>query len=249
MIKDLIEISKLAGVEILKIYAKDDFGIEIKADETPVTLADKAANDLIVKELQSRFPDIPILAEESALIPYEVRSQWKECFIVDPIDGTKEFIKRNGEFSVNIAYYRDQKVQQGVIYAPALDLLYYTQDGQAFRQRKGKIEQLPTQQTDAFTVVVSHSHFNPATQAHLDELKRQRGEYRLIRMGSSLKMCLIAEGSADYYPRLGATSEWDTAAAQAILEASGCELIEWESGKPLIYNKESVLNPNFRVGR
>lgn len=247
--KDLIEIARLAGVEILRIYDEDDFGVEFKADESPITLADKAANEIIVAELTKRFTGIPILSEESRILDYETRKTWSECFIVDPIDGTKEFIKRNGEFTVNIAHLKEGKLVNGVIYAPASNQLYFTDSGKAYRQIDGVTLELPCVQTDKFTVVVSNSHINEPTQNIIEELKAKHQDITIKRVGSSLKMCMIAEGSADYYPRLGPTSEWDTAAAQSILEHSGCEMLEWESGEPLIYNKENILNPHFKVQR
>lgn len=247
--KDLKEIAILAGVEILKIYASSNFKIELKADDSPVTAADKAANDIIVNELNRRYPNIPVLAEESKLLDYQVRKSWDECFIVDPIDGTKEFIKKNGQFTVNIAFYRDGKVKEGVVFAPAMDLLYYTENGKSFRIKQGELRELPCEKTDHFTVLASNSHLNDATQSHIESLKKKYEKLELKRVGSSLKMCLVAEGSADYYPRLGPTSEWDTAASQAILEASGCEMVDFESEKPLVYNKENILNPFFKVRR
>ena len=247
--RELIPTVKKAGVEILKIYAKDDLGIEIKDDDSPITLADKAANKVIVEDLKRLFPEIPILSEESKLMPYEQRKTWTECFIVDPIDGTKEFIKRNGEFTVNIGLWKDGKMVEGIIFAPARELLYFTENGEAFRVKEGMEDKLPCEKTDKFTMVASNSHLNDATKAYLDMLQAKYGDVELKRVGSSLKMCMIAEGSADYYPRLGPTSEWDTAAAQAIVEASGAIMVQLDSGEPMQYNKEDILNPHFVVSR
>lgn len=253
--RELIETVKKAGIEIMEIYGQEDFGIEIKPDESPITLADKAANKVIVSELKRLYPEIPILSEESKILPYSERMKWNHCFIVDPIDGTKEFIKRNGQFTVNIGLWKCSQKEEpgkmlgGIIYAPAMDLLYFTDEGSAFRVKEGKEERLPCESIKTFTMVASNSHLNEATQNHLDELRNKHDTVDLKRVGSSLKMCMIAEGSAHYYPRLGPTSEWDTAASQAILEASGASMTQLESNQPMQYNKENILNPHFLVRR
>lgn len=247
--RELIDTVKKAGVEILKIYAKDDFGVELKADESPITLADKAANKVIIEELKNLYPDIPILSEESKILSYDERKKWNQCFIVDPIDGTKEFIKRNGEFTVNIGLWKAGKMVEGIIYAPTKDLLYFTDKGSAFRLKDGIETKLPCEKTKTFTMVASNSHLNEATLEHLESLRSKYGTVEIKRVGSSLKMCMIAEGSADYYPRLGPTSEWDTAAAQAIVEASGAKIVKWGTEEALEYNKENILNPHFSAKR
>ena len=247
--RELISTVRKAGVEILKIYAKDDFGVELKTDQSPITLADKVANKVIIEELKNLYPDTPILSEESKILSYDERKKWDQCFIVDPIDGTKEFIKRNGEFTVNIGLWKAGKMVEGIIYAPAKDLLYFTDKKSAFRVKEGVETKLPCEETETFTMVASNSHLNEATLDHLESLKSKYGTVEIKRVGSSLKMCMIADGSADYYPRLGPTSEWDTAAAQAILEASGAKILKWGTKEALEYNKENVLNPHFFASR
>ncbi|MEE2671126.1 MAG: 3'(2'),5'-bisphosphate nucleotidase CysQ [Bdellovibrionota bacterium] len=247
--RELIDTVRAAGVEILKVYAKDDLGIEIKADQTPITLADEASNRVITENLKKLFPEIPILSEEGEIIDYNARSAWSECFIVDPLDGTKEFIKRNGEFTVNIGLWRDGEIKEGIVYAPVNDVLYFTSEGSAFRIKEGVEEKLPCMETETFTVAVSNSHISEITLDHIETLKKKYGRIDLKRIGSSLKMCQIAEGSVDYYPRLGPTSEWDTAAAHAILKACGGNIYEFDSKKELTYNKENILNPHFYAQR
>ncbi|MBC75172.1 MAG: 3'(2'),5'-bisphosphate nucleotidase [Halobacteriovoraceae bacterium] len=252
MINELIEISKMAGKAIMEVYKKDDFEKQIKVDQSPVTAADFAANDVIISELKKKFPNIPAFSEESENITYEDRRNWKEYFLIDPLDGTKEFIKRNGEFTVNIALIRDGSPVLGVVYAPDKDLLYYNTDStHAYKEVNGEKSELPIKQTDkdSFVMVASRSHMNKETKDFLEELQCKFENVELVNMGSSLKLCLVAEGVADSYPRLGPTSEWDTAAAHAVVKASGGEVLQYGTDQPLVYNKENVLNPNFEVTR
>lgn len=231
----------------MEVYRSGDTGETSKADETPLTLADLAAHRIIVEALTSLTPDIPILSEEAADIAYPVRSQWKRYWLVDPLDGTREFIKRNGEFTVNIALIENGEPVLGVVYAPVLDVCYYgAREAGAFVQRGNAAVQAvmvkPHVAGEAIKVVASRSHSDARTEA----LLKQLGEYQCISMGSSLKLCLVAEGAAHFYPRLGPTMEWDTAAAHAVVNAAGgivCNM----AGDELHYNKMDLHNPEFLV--
>lgn len=252
MIEQIIEIAKEAGDAIMKVYGKRSFKKEIKEDNSPVTEADFKAHHVIIDGLKKAFPNIPAFSEESADITYNDRKNWKEYFLIDPLDGTKEFIKRNDEFTVNIALIRGHDPVLGVVYAPALDLLYFNSDEKnAFKVANGKREKLPIPQSDkdCFVMVASRSHMNDETKAFLEDLRCKYDNVELVNMGSSLKLCLVAEGAADAYPRLGPTSEWDTAAAHAIVKASGAEVFKYGTTEPLKYNKEDLLNPFFEVSR
>ena len=237
-----------AGKDIITIYndPMSDFGIERKADNSPLTRADKAAHSRIVKLLEPT--GIPVLSEEGAHLPYEIRRQWHRLWIVDPLDGTKEFIKRNGEFTVNIALVEDGTPVMGVIYVPVSQTLYYGSTEGAFRRIDGITERLPLSGAPRpFTVVASRSHLSPETETFINGLRIQHPDLELASSGSSLKICLVAEGKADIYPRHAPTMEWDTAAGHAIAMAAGCEMIDALSGTPLTYNKEDLHNPWFIV--
>jgi len=224
-----------------------DHAIEMKDDKSPLTAADKASHNMIVAGLEAHFPDIPILSEEGADIPYSERKNWTHFWLVDPLDGTKEFIKRNGEFTVNIALIGNNSPVMGVVYVPAQDKLYYgTADEGAF-VRKGEESPVPIHVRKAdpeagLTVVMSRSHPSPELEDYLKNIKIAEA----LPVGSSLKLCVVAEGRADLYPRLGPTMEWDTAAGHAVVEAAGGQLNTPE-GQPLRYNKENLLNPHFVV--
>ena len=263
-----------AGEEIMRIYTdpKQDFGIERKADNSPLTLADKASHQVIMRYLAAT--PIPVLSEEGQHLPYEERSGWDCLWVVDPLDGTKEFIKKNGEFTVNVALVRQGAPVLGVVYVPATRVLYYGIVGEgawkctvpalgsglsafrhghfAFAPSDGKApfggEPLPTDQGhDTFTVVASRSHMSPETQAYIQEMERVHGQVRTVSSGSSIKICLVAEGVADAYPRFAPTMEWDTAAGDAVARAAGRAVTNAENGKPLLYNKPNLLNPWFLV--
>jgi len=242
----LTDISRRAGLKILEWY-DGDMGVTLKADDSPLTKADLASHELIKAELKSRWPEIPILSEESANIPWETRRQWRQYWLVDPLDGTKEFINRNGEFTVNIALISDHRPVTGVVHVPVSNTTYFgTQElGAWCRQGNSTAAAIRVRRPASRTPVIvgSRSHANPELGRQLDRL----GAYELTSMGSSLKFCLVAEGRADFYPRLGPTSEWDTAAAQAVVEAAGGQVVTID-GAPLEYNrKESFLNPFFFV--
>jgi 3'(2'), 5'-bisphosphate nucleotidase len=240
------DIAREAGDVILSVY-NDAFDISHKADNTPVTTADILAHNLIVKGLRELTPDIPILSEESKKIPFAERQQWETYWLVDPLDGTREFIKHNGEFSVNIALINNHDSILGVIYAPVLEQDYYAwKDGGAWKQETRASAQpihVRNEPEQKLVVAGSRSHGSERYHAYLDTL----GDIEVISMGSSLKSCLVAEGTADLYPRLGPTSEWDTAAAQCIVEEAEGFVLDAQ-GQPLRYNtKDSLMNPDFFV--
>lgn len=238
-----------AGHDIMAIYDDPaaDFGIERKADNSPLTRADKAAHARIMMFLEPT--GIPVLSEEGAHLPYDVRCGWQRLWIVDPLDGTKEFIKRNGEFTVNIALIENGEPVLGVIYVPVKKQLYYGIVGEgANKDENGLKLTLPLDSTDRpYTVVASRSHLSPETADFIDNLRREHPDLELVSSGSSLKICLVAEGKADIYPRHAPTMEWDTAAGDAIARAAGREVVDALTGEPLHYNKEDLHNPWFFV--
>ena len=244
--------ARAAGAAILEVYGERDFGVAMKSDASPLTRADLAAHQCIVTALAAAAPDIPILSEESDDIPFSERSRWQRYFLVDPLDGTKEFISRNGEFTVNIALIESGVPTQGVVYVPVRDILY-TGDrkaGQARVTRDGKTETIETRvfrPERGVTLVASRRHGGDALQACLSVLRDKFERIETTSLGSSLKLCLVAEGMADLYPRLAPTSEWDTAAAQAVVEAAGGKVVDTDL-QPLRYNTgDDLLNPFFYV--
>ncbi|MGE6113457.1 3'(2'),5'-bisphosphate nucleotidase CysQ [Aeromonas salmonicida] len=247
-ISELEPIARAAGDIIMAIYSQP-FTVEYKGDESPLTAADKGAHEVIVQALAGLTPDIPVLSEESGPEVMGLRHGWSRYWLVDPLDGTKEFVSRNGEFTVNIALIEDGKPLWGLVYAPVLNRLWYGGNGiGAWRVADGKreaIQTLPHQEGAPWRVVGSRNHLSRET---LDYLARfgdiERGEIELVSMGSSLKFCIIAEGGAELYPRLAPTCEWDTAAAQAVLEGAGGSVTRLD-GSPLAYNKPDILNPWF----
>ena len=246
--QDIVTIAKEAGNVIMQIY-KQDFEVEYKQDSSPLTLADKKANDIIEDGLNQLPVNFPILSEESKDIPYENRQYWEYFWLVDPLDGTKEFVKRNGEFTVNIALIHKDTPVLGVVYAPALDICYWAkQDEGAFKD--GQRLPLKTKdQRETYKIVASRSHMSDETQAFINAIDVDK-EKELISIGSSLKICLVAEGRADIYPRLGSTMEWDTAAAHAVVSETSCSLIKYTKNnvkEKHTYNKKSLLNDWFIV--
>lgn len=243
-IQKILAIARRAGAAIMEIYG-GEHQVETKADDTPVTAADKAAHRVIVASLQEATPEIPILSEEGADIPYAERRGWRRFWLVDPLDGTREFIKRNGEFTVNIALIEDCRAVLGVIYAPALDRLYWGGDDiGAWLQGAGceprRLHVRRTEQAQGLTVVMSRSHPSP----DLDEYLQTIDVAEILAVGSSLKLCALAEGKADLYPRLGPTMEWDNAAGQALVEAAGGQ-VRGLDGQPVRYNKPDLRHPWF----
>ena len=265
-----------AGTAILEIY-RSDFSIEEKADNSPLTLADKRSHDVISHYL-SEFK-IPILSEEGKSIPYEERRAWDTFWLVDPLDGTKEFIKKNGEFTVNIAIVRKRRPHAGVICIPDKKVIYFAAENiGAYRIEVDKITSIlnaevkksrnhqlaellrnvtdqaqrlpiPRALSSAYKIIGSRSHATPELEMFVQEKRLEYGSVQFISAGSSLKFCLVAEGKADIYPRLGLTMEWDTAAGQAVVENAGGRVLGYETNEPLIYNKKNLLNPWFIVSR
>lgn len=249
-IQKINNIAQKAGDEIMKIY-QQDFEVDYKADNSPLTKADIKSNEIITESLKDLYPKIPILSEENKEVPYNIRKNWEYFWLIDPLDGTKEFVKKNGEFTVNIALIHKDTPVLGVIYAPALEILYYAQKEKGvFKQEKNKKPQrLPIYKhtnNDTLKFIVSKSHYNQETKYFVNNLKSQyKKTIEFIRIGSSLKLCLIAEGKADIYPRLAPTMEWDIAAGQAVVEQAGGEIVEFKTQTPLKYNKQNLLNPWF----
>jgi 3'(2'), 5'-bisphosphate nucleotidase len=283
--KELIELARKAGREILNIYEKD-FEVEFKDDKSPLTLADKKSHEIIVEGLK-KISDFPVLSEEGKKIPYEKRKNWEYYWCVDPLDGTKEFIKKNGEFTVNIALIHNGEPVLGVVYAPVTDIMYYAQKGKGAYKNGEKIEIKKSLKSlkerlnilknkEELKIVASKSHMNDETKKFINELSQYLTPetLNLVSKGSSLKLCMVADGSADIYPRIAPTMEWDTAAADAIVREAGKMTYIYDEGiwskvldnntqypksntqdqtpntkypTPLIYNKENLLNPYFVV--
>ncbi len=250
------------GQEILQVYGTE-FAVDTKADATPITEADRRSQQRIRGILAAADPSIPFLAEEGIQIPFEERRAWQRFWLVDPLDGTREFVSRNGEFTVNIALIEGTRPVLGVILAPLLSLAYLgvVPAGGAWRlddagslagtaaidsrELAARALRLPRTATRVFTVAASRSHMTPATQTYIEECRRLFGEAEVRQSGSSLKMCQVAEGLVDVYPRIGATSEWDVAAGQAIVEAAGGSIRRAGTREPLAYNQPSLRNPPF----
>lgn len=256
-LRTAIQAAIAAGLEIMKIYTKPQtsWEIEYKDDKSPLTLADRKAHQTIMDYL-AKTP-FPVLSEEGAHEDYAVRRDWKTMWVVDPLDGTKEFVKRNGEFTVNIALVENKTPILGVIYVPVNKVIYYgTLEKGAF---KGAVDtdslsvmhtlRMPLDHFEptAYTVVASRSHMSEETQAYIENLRKEKGEIKMVQGGSSLKICYVAEGVAQQYPRLGPTMEWDTAAGHAIVKAAGGEMYNAETGEPVVYNKEDLHSPWFIV--
>jgi len=270
-----IQASIAAGNAINEVYHSEDFEVEYKSDKSPLTLADQKSHEIIMKVL-SEF-DFPILSEEGKDTPYAQRKDWERFWVVDPLDGTKEFIKRNGEFTVNIALVEHGRPVLGTVFVPDRNTLYFAgQDLGAYKLQDGPFDEMLGTRADskeevravlnqlidqstklpisdpgrtALTIVGSRSHKTPELEAYVEEKRKAFGEVEFISAGSSLKICLVAEGRADVYPRLGPTMEWDTAAGQAIAEYAGASVHQYDSSKPLVYNKEDLHNPWFIVQR
>ena len=259
-----IDAALKAGKEILSIYEDpaSDFEIEPKADNSPLTIADRKAHEAIVAILDGT--PFPVLSEEGKHLDYETRRTWDTLWVVDPLDGTKEFIKRNGEFTVNIALVQNSVPVMGVIYVPVRKELYFAvegvgaykcsgiigleDDGVSLEQLIKESDRIPLEDVrERFIVVASRSHLSPETEEYFADLKRKYGSVELISSGSSIKICLVAEGKADVYPRFAPTMEWDTAAGHAIARVAGMEVYQAGKDEPLRYNKKDLLNPWFIV--
>ena len=249
----VVTIAKEAGDAIMEIYDKD-FQIDYKDDKSPLTEADTKSNKIICDALAKAYPEIPLLSEENKAEEYEVRKHWEYFWLIDPIDGTKEFIKKNGEFTVNIALIHKDTPVLGVVYAPALKDMYKAKKGDgAFKNNKKLPLEVNETPEKSLRVVASKSHLSEETQAFIDDMAKSSKSIEQVSKGSSLKLVMVAEGSADIYPRLAPTMEWDTAAADAIVRESGKMTYQFDSKlqisnlKPIIYNKPNLLNPWFIV--
>jgi len=257
-IQKINAIAKKAGEVVLEIY-QQDFDVKFKADKSPLTKADEISNQIICSFLEKDYPQIPIISEENKNIPYEIRKNWEYCWMIDPLDGTKEFVKKNGEFTINIALIYKNTPIFGVVYAPVLDWLYYNDTDNAYKIEKNKIIKLPRKQdNDKFIIVASKSHLNKETQEFIKyftiDHQLSTNDYEFLSIGSSLKLCLVAEGKANLYPRLAPTMEWDSAAADAIVRKSGKNVYKLNTinyqpstNDYLVYNKKDLLNPWFVV--
>ncbi len=262
-IETAVQAALLAGNEIMKVYISEDFGVQSKEDSSPVTKADIAASNAIMPLLENT--GIPIINEETQKVDYSTRKTWKQVWIVDPLDGTKEFINKNGEFTVNIALIENGKPVLGVIYVPVTDTLYFGIVNQAsyviskfyiavesldYNHLVSKAQKMPLANTRSkYTVVASKSHLNAPTQDFINELKKETPDLECVSVGSSLKFCLVAMGKADIYPRFSPTNEWDIAAGDAIARGAGCSVIVAQTGKEMLYNRADLLNPDFVVKR
>lgn len=244
-IKEIKEIALRAGEAVMQIYKKD-FSIDYKDDKSPLTEADLKSNEIICSSLQRLYPNIPIMSEENKQTDYEIRKNWDFYWCIDPIDGTKEFIKKNDEFTVNIALVHKDTPVLGVVYAPAIGEMYSAKKGEGAFLNEQKLP-LHTNENkkECMKVVASKSHLSQETQEFIDALDTKQVEQ--VSKGSSLKLCMVASGEADIYPRLGPTMEWDTAAADAIVREAGKMTYLFENEIPMVYNKENLLNPWFIV--
>lgn len=260
MLQVLVVTAVEAGKKILDIYEKG-FDISIKEDQSPLTEADTASHNIIAETLISKFSDIPLLSEEGKNISYDERRQWEQYFLVDPLDGTKEFIRRNGEFTVNIALVVKNKPVTGVVYVPVQDILYIgdRQIG-AFKIENASEKDIETMLTENYRIEIEHrkkdqpirvvasrSHLSKETEDYIKQIEQKYGKTEIVPVGSSLKLCYIAENKADIYPRLGPTMEWDIAAGQAVVQAAGGTVVAYEGGQELLYNKKELVNPWFIV--
>ena len=262
-IESIKKIAKTAGNEILKIYNKE-FKIDFKKDNSPLTTADLAANEIIIKKLKKY--NLPIISEETKSIPFKIRKNWDSFWLIDPLDGTKEFIKKNGEFTVNIALAENNKPVLGVIYVPVKEALYFGAVGVGAHKTEGSViagldvenisieeliglsKKLPIEtEKSVFTVVGSRSHMSEETEAYINELREEKGEVEIISAGSALKLCLVAEGVADQYPRFAPTMECDSCAGHAIANCAGKSVIDYKTKSEMVYNRKNLVNNWFLV--
>ena len=250
-IQDIVKIAKDAGKAIMKIY-NQDFAVEYKTDNSPLTIADQKANEIIVSAL-NQLPvntllkqSIPILSEEGRNVPYDERKNWDYFWLIDPLDGTKEFVKRNGEFTINIALIHNKTPVLGVVYSPVLNVCYWAKSNEgAFKDGK-KLPLKTKKQRDVYKIVASRSHMSSETKDFIEAIDTDK-EKVIVSIGSSLKICLVAEGEANIYPRLGPTMEWDTAAAHAIVNESDGLFNRYIDNSAHLYNKKNLLNDWFVV--
>lgn len=251
-IEDIKKIAVAAGAEVMAVYGTE-FSVDVKEDKSPLTEADRRANTVIVEALERLYPEIPVISEETKAVDYSERKDWDYFWLVDPLDGTKEFVKRNGEFTVNIALVKSGNPVAGVVYQPVGEHLFWavqehgawksTEGGEAKRLNGGE----HFREKSEVTVVASRSHMTDEVKQFVADLEAEGKRVEFLSAGSSLKICLVAEGAADVYPRLGPTMEWDTGAAHAVALESGRKVIQHGTDEPLRYNKENLLNPFFIV--
>lgn len=247
-IKEVVAIAEEAGEAAMDHYDEVDVDVEYKDDQSPLTEADVAADRLIGEQLGAMEVDIPVLSEESADIEWEDRCEWDAFWSVDPLDGTKEFLKKNGEFTINIGLVQDERPSLGVVHAPALEKTFFAAEGMgAFAKESGDVEMITTanEVPDPVVVVVSRSHINEPTRAYVETLEEDH-EVETMPTGSSLKLCMVAENAAQVYPRLAPTMEWDTAAAHCVAEQAGAT-VEAPNASTLTYNKQDLHNPYFVI--
>ncbi|MEO0413410.1 MAG: 3'(2'),5'-bisphosphate nucleotidase CysQ [Verrucomicrobiota bacterium] len=248
----LKQVARDAGAAVLEVYGTE-FSVDVKEDKSPLTEADRCSHNVIVAALEEHYSDIPIISEEAKTLDYSERKDWEYFWLVDPLDGTKEFIKRNGEFTVNIALIHKDTPVLGVVYQPVGDRLFWSKQGEGAWLSEDGADAVQLNGGEHYTeksevtVVASRSHLTDAVQEFVADLEGQGKKVEFLSAGSSLKLCLVAQGAADVYPRLGPTMEWDTGAAHAIALEAGRKVINHETGEPLQYNKENLLNPFFMV--
>jgi len=244
MISKIIELAEKAGGAILEVYSRSDFSVTNKADDSPLTAADTAAHGIILEGLAKLPPRLPVLSEESKHVLYGERKGWEVYWLVDPLDGTKEFIQKNGEFTVNIALVRSGVSVMGVVHVPVRHVTYYAEKGKGAFKKLENGESMPIRAqahpSDKLKIILSRSHRGK----EIDVFLQKAGAYESVSVGSSLKLCLVAEGSAHLYPRFWPSMEWDTAAAQCVVTESGGQIVDLR-GQRLVYNKEELLNPHF----
>jgi len=250
IVSEIITLAKVAGEAVMAIYEKD-FDVEFKVDESPLTEADKSAHNIIVAGLleldQRNGTNIPVLSEEGKGIAYAERKEWEYFWLVDPVDGTKEFVKKNVEFTVNIALIYQGIPVLGVVYAPVLNACYWAKKGEGAFKNGDRLPLQSVVEREKYKIVASRSHMSDDTKQYIADMKTDK-EKELVSIGSSLKVCLVAEGQADIYPRLGPTMEWDTGAAHAVMLEVGMDMLaygESASSQRLLYNKSNLLNPFF----
>ncbi|KAA3645942.1 MAG: 3'(2'),5'-bisphosphate nucleotidase [Bacteroidetes bacterium] len=258
LLEEICKISKQAGDAILTVY-DSEFSVDQKDDKSPLTEADRKSHEVIDRAL--KMTDFPVLSEEGRGIAFQERKDWEYLWIVDPLDGTKEFVKRNGEFTVNIALVRNGKAVLGVIYVPVKDEMYFGAEGvgsfkvsnykkvesEGIKEWMSSVNKLPFKMDRKYTIVGSRSHMSAETEEYIAEKRKEVGDIEMISVGSSLKLCMVAEGKADAYPRFAPTMEWDTAAGQAIVESMGGSVINWKTKETMLYNRENLLNDWFLV--
>jgi 3'(2'), 5'-bisphosphate nucleotidase len=258
LLEKAIQAAIEAGKAIMEVYATE-FDIETKEDNSPLTRADTRANEIITRMLEPS--NLPVVSEEGKSIPYHKRETWQRFWLIDPLDGTKEFINRNNEFTVNIALIDQGMPVMGIVYAPVMDLLYFSDQHGAWKKEQASADTLLLSDADnlkpvslrlplsnhssGYTIVASRSHLNAQTTTFINQVKREHSEIRIISRGSSLKLCMIAEGLADVYPRFGITSEWDIAAGHALIIAAGGKVVSAEGNNELSYNTPGMENPPF----